>query len=130
MFSDPQINLYVTDAEVTTAFYRDHFGFVETFRTPRQGAPIHVELQLGALTLGAATLDSLRDVHGVRAANGPSAELVLWSEDVDAAHATLQAAGVGTLAAPHDFLDGALRAAWVSDPDGRPVQIVTRRGAS
>ena len=27
---------------------------------------------------------------------------------------------------PHDFLDS-LRAAWVADPDGNPVQIVTRR---
>jgi catechol-2,3-dioxygenase len=30
------------------------------------------------------------------------------------------------LPAPHDFFDS-LRAAWVADPDGNPVQIVMRR---
>ncbi len=102
----------------------------KTFRTPRQRAPIHVELQLGAFTLGVATVDSLRETHGVIAGAGPSAELVFWAEDVDAAHRTLQAAGVRTLSAPHEFLDGALRATWVADPDGHPIQIVSRRATS
>lgn len=130
MFRDPQINLYVTDAEVSAGFYRHHFGFTETFRTPRDGAPMHVELQLGGLTLGVATFDSLREIHGVAAGAGPSAEVVVWTDDLEAAYATLQSAGVRTLAAPHDFLDGALRAAWVADPDGHPVQMVSRRSGT
>jgi lactoylglutathione lyase len=112
---------------VSAHFYRDHFGFVETFRTPKHGPPIHVELQLDSFTLGAATIDSLRDVHGVTAIPGPSAEVVLWVDDVDDAYASLQAAGVRTLSPPHDFLGAALRAAWVADPDSHPVQIVSRR---
>jgi hypothetical protein len=28
---------------------------------------------------------------------------------------------------PHDFLDGELRAGWLTDPDGNPIQIVRRR---
>jgi len=34
--------------------------------------------------------------------------------------------GVRALSESHDFLDS-LRAAWVADPDGNPVQIVMRR---
>jgi len=46
------------------------------------------------------------------------AEVVLWTDDVDAAVATLSAQGVPVLT---------LRAAWLADPDGNPVQLVTRR---
>ncbi|HZC73861.1 MAG TPA: VOC family protein [Jatrophihabitans sp.] len=126
MFSDPQINLYVADVEASTAFYADHFGFVETFRTPKQGAPIHVELKLGDFTLGLAAVDSVRSLHGFSAGTAPSAEVALWAEDVDAAYATLTAAGVRTLSPPHDFLDGVLRATWLADPDGHAVQLVSR----
>ncbi|MBX8636590.1 MAG: VOC family protein [Thermoplasmata archaeon] len=35
MFRDPQVNLYVDDVETSVAFYRDLFGFSETFSTPR-----------------------------------------------------------------------------------------------
>jgi len=40
--------------------------------------------------------------------------------------ADLLARNVATLSPPHDFLDSH-RAAWVADPEGNPVQIVTRR---
>jgi lactoylglutathione lyase len=46
VFRDPQVNFYVNDIDVSLRFYRDLFGFEETFRTPEQGAPIHVELRL------------------------------------------------------------------------------------
>jgi hypothetical protein len=35
---------------------------------------------------------------------------------------------VRTLSPPHDFI-GTLRAAWVADPDGNAVQIVTRHAS-
>jgi hypothetical protein len=41
-------------------------------------------------------------------------------------YADLTTRGVATLSPPHDFLDS-LRAAWVADPEGNPMQIVTRR---
>jgi catechol 2,3-dioxygenase-like lactoylglutathione lyase family enzyme len=128
MFGNPQINLYVEDAERSARFYRDHFGFTETFRTPAEGSPVHVELQLDGFTLGVASIASLHDAHGVTTGPGPVAELVLWTDDVDAAYARLDTAGLRTVSAPHDFLDGALRAAWVADPDGHHVQLVRRRG--
>jgi catechol 2,3-dioxygenase-like lactoylglutathione lyase family enzyme len=46
MFATPMVNLYTNDIGSGLAFYRDHFGFVETFRTPREGMPTHVELRL------------------------------------------------------------------------------------
>ena len=123
----PQVNFYVEDVEASARFYRESFGFTETFRTPQRGRPVHVELRLGQFTLGLAAIDSLREVHGIVAGpGGPRTELVVWADDVDRVHAGLAAKGVRTLSEPHDFLDS-LRAAWVADPDGNPVQIVTRR---
>ena len=51
---------------------------------------------------------------------------MLWTDDVDRVYADLLARNVATLSPPHDFLDSH-RAAWVADPEGNPVQIVTRR---
>lgn len=128
MFESPQVNFYVRDVEESARFYRELFGFTETFRTPEHGPPAHAELQLGTFTLGLATMESLRDVHGITTAGSgpPRAEVVVWTDNVDLAYADLAARKVRTLSAPHDFA-GSLRAAWVADPDGNPVQIVTRR---
>jgi catechol 2,3-dioxygenase-like lactoylglutathione lyase family enzyme len=127
VFDNPQINFYVKDVDLIARFYRESFGFSETFRTPSQGRPVHVELRLRQFTLGLADIGSLRETHGVIAGNGqPRAELVLWTDDVDRVYADLVAKDVETLSPPHDFLDS-LRAAWVADPEGNPVQIVTHR---
>ncbi len=128
MFRAPQVNFYVEDIEAAAGFCRGLLGFTETFRTPRQGMPIHVELRLDGFTLGLATIESLRDVHGVTVGTGPPrAEVVVWTDDVDAAFADLSGKGVRVLSPPHDFL-ASLRAAWIADPEGNPVQIVMRRG--
>ena len=129
MFGDPQINFYVQDVEASTRFYRDAFGFTEMFRTPKQCRPIHAEVRLDQLTLGFAALDVAREMHRITAGTGPSAELVVWTDDVDRVYADLAARDVRTLSAPHDFLDS-LRAAWVAYRDGSPVQIVMRRTPS
>ena len=55
--------------------------------------------------------------------------MVVWTDDVAHAYTDLAARKVRTLSAPHDF-PGSLRAAWVADPDGNPVQIVMRRPAA
>ncbi len=67
-FNDPQVNLYVKDAEVSAGIYRD-FGFKETFRTPKEGVPIKVGLRLGNLTLGSA-----RAIRPGRSTASPQAE--------------------------------------------------------
>jgi uncharacterized glyoxalase superfamily protein PhnB len=44
MFASVFVNLYTSDIESGLRFYRDLLGFEETFRTPKQGPPEHVEL--------------------------------------------------------------------------------------
>jgi catechol 2,3-dioxygenase-like lactoylglutathione lyase family enzyme len=130
VFRDPQVNVYVEDVERACRFYRDVFGFTETFRTPEQGRPVHVELRLGSLTFGLAAVDAVLSMHGLTVGGGgpPRGELALWTDDVDRAYAEVTARGARPLSPPHDFL-GRLRAAWVADPDGNPVQMVARRAA-
>ncbi len=127
MFRDPQINLYVANVEASLRFYCELFGFTETFRTPRNGEPIHVEMRLGTLTLGVASIESARRIHGLDLNSGPPrAELVVWTTDVDDAFGLTTARGARPLSEPHDFLAD-LRAAWIADPDGNPIQMVMRR---
>lgn len=124
MFRDPQVNTYVRDVEATVRFYTESLGFAETFRTPETGRPVHVEVRLGGLVLGFADIDATREMHGLKVDAGPKrAEVVLWTDDVDGAFERLVAAGAKPLSQPHNFI-GRLRAAWVADPDGGPVQIV------
>lgn len=129
-FGEPQVNYYVEDVEIAVRFYVEHFGFSETFRTPKQGKPEHVEVRLGPLTLGLASKEAAISVHGLPLGpvGSPRAELVVWTvnvEDVDKAYAALLEKGVPSVQPPDDF--GLLRAARVMDPDGNPVAIVSRK---
>ena len=126
MFRTPMINLYTRDIARALAFYRG-LGFVETFRTPREGNPDHVELVLDGFTIGIATAAAAAADHGLRPdLDGHAIEIVLWTADTDGAFARLTAAGAPALSPPHDWLEN-LRLAWVADPDGNPIQLVQRR---
>jgi predicted enzyme related to lactoylglutathione lyase len=125
-FRTPQINLYARDLPRAVAFY-EQLGFVEIFRLPKTGPIEHIELALDGFTLGIATLEAARAHHGLQPGEGRSVELVLRVDDVDAAIADLLARGAPLLAAPHDFAGGILRAGWIADPDGNPVQIYRQR---
>ncbi len=95
MFAAALVNLYTNDIEAGIRFYRDLLGFAETFRTPREGTPEHVELQLNGFTIGLGTVEAARRVHAVEAAPGsPAMVLVVWTDDVDVAYKDLVAAGV------------------------------------
>jgi catechol 2,3-dioxygenase-like lactoylglutathione lyase family enzyme len=127
-FTNPGINYYVEDVEAAVRFYVEHFGFVETFRTPQQGAALHVEISLGSFILGIESKEAGRTMHGLPLGPGgsPRAELAIRTEDVDETYAKLMEKGVASLRAPYDLLPS-LRVAWVMDPDGNPVRIVTRK---
>lgn len=126
MFRTPMINLYTRHIGRSVAFYRG-LGFVETFRTPREGEPVHVEVALDGFTIGIATVEAAIADHGLSPQlDGRAIEIVLWTDDTDAAFARLTTAGAPILSRPHDFLAD-LRLAWVADPDGNPIQIVQRR---
>ncbi len=127
MFATALVNLYTADIEAGLRFYRDLLGFEETFRTPREGTPEHVELTLNGFALGLGTVEAAKRVHGVAAAPGsPAMVLVVWTEDVDTAFEQLKSAGVPVLQPPHDTGNNN-RNALLRDPDGNLVEIVAKR---
>jgi catechol 2,3-dioxygenase-like lactoylglutathione lyase family enzyme len=127
MFVTALVNLYTRDIEAGLRFYRDLLGFVETFRAPSEGRPQHVELRLNGFTLGLGTVEAAQEVHGIKAAPGsPAMVLVVWTDDVDGAYHKLVAAGVPSLQPPHDTGNNN-RNALLRDPDGNLVEIVAKR---
>jgi lactoylglutathione lyase len=127
MFTSAFVNLYTNDIEAGIRFYRDFLGFVETFRTPKDGVPEHVELELNGFGLGLGTVEAARRVHAVDASPGsPAMVVVLWCDDVDRAFELLSAAGAPVLQAPHDT-GSRNRNALLRDPDGNLVEIVSQR---
>jgi catechol 2,3-dioxygenase-like lactoylglutathione lyase family enzyme len=124
MFVNGFINLYTSDIEAGIRFYRDLLGFEETFRTPKEGTPEHVELTLGGFALGLGTVEAAKRVHGVDASPGtPAMVIVVWADDVDAAFERLRSADVPVLQPPHDTGNDN-RNALLRDPDGNLVEIV------
>ena len=126
MFATAFVNLYTADIEAGLRFYRDLLGFEETFRTPAEGTPAHVELTLNGFSLGLGTVDAARTAHGVDASPGsPAMALVVWTDDVDDAFAFLTSAGVPAVQPPHDTGNNN-RNALLRDPDGNLVEVVAK----
>lgn len=127
MFTEGFVNLYTRDIEAGIRFYRDLFGFRETFRTPKVGTPEHVELILNGFGVGLGTVEAAKRVHGVEAAPGsPAMVLVVWTDDVDRSFELLRSAGAPVVQLPHD-VGSANRSALLRDPDGNLVEIVAKR---
>lgn len=121
--SSPEVILFSADVERASAFYRK-LGFEETFRVPRTGTPIHVDLRLDGYQIGFASIASSREDHGLDpATTGQRATITLWTGDTVAAYRSLTEAGVTGLSEPQGWL-GRLLIAWVADPDGHPIQLV------
>lgn len=125
-FYDPQVNLYVQDVETSIKFYSTYFGFKESFRTPKTGKPDHVELLLGRLNLGIASIESAKRMHGIDVGGDhPKGEVVLWTDNVDAVYEYLLENNVQGISRPHTFLD-TIRSAWIADPDNNLLQLVSK----
>lgn len=121
--SNPQTILFSDDVERASRFYQ-RLGFVETFRVPGHGAPIHVDLELDGYKIGFASIDSSRSDHGLSpSTSGQRATITLWTSDTEATYRSLTAAGVVGLRPPEVWLERLL-IAWIADPDGHPVQLV------
>lgn len=124
MFRDPQVNTYVHDVERQVRFYTEHLGFTETYRTPKEGRPDHVEVRLGGLVLGFASYEAAARDHDLHPTPGEKGfEIVLWTDDVERDWRLLQDAGAEPVRAPHLFV-GRLLGAWLRDPEGGNVHIV------
>src|SRR5260370_28948291 len=126
MFVSCLVNLYTADIEAGLRFYRDLLGFEETFRTPTEGTPEHVELTLNGFGLGLGTVEAAKRVHGVDASPGsPAMVLVVWTDDVDAAFEQLASAGAPVVLPPRNTGNNN-RNALLRDPDGNLVEIVAK----
>jgi len=126
VLSSPAINVYSHDVMQLVSFY-ERLGFRETFRTPKDGTPVHVEVRLDGLTIGIASVEAAIADHGLSPQlGGRPVEVVLWTDDVDRDYGRLTREGAPSLSAPHDFLAD-LRLAWVADPDGNPIQLAQKR---
>ena len=123
VFRAPQVILFSQNLPRAVAFY-SRLGFVETFRVPTEGDPIHVDLALDGYRIGIASVASTRDDHGLDPVpEGQRAAVILWTDDTPAAFAELTANGAPGLVPPHEWL-GRLLIAWIADPDGNPIQVV------
>jgi lactoylglutathione lyase len=126
MFRTGFVNLYTRDIEAGIRFYRDLLGFQETFRTPTEGTPEHVELDLNGFGVGLGTVEAAKRVHGVDASPGtPAMVLVVWTDDFEGAFERLVSAGTPVVQPPHDT-GSHNRNALLRDPDGNLVEIVAR----
>lgn len=125
-FARPQVNLFVDDVAASAAFFADQCGFTETFRTPEEGQPVHVELVLDDFTLGVADHAAAESMHALGGATPglPQCDITLWCDDVDAAYARLTATGATPVSEPHEFVGN--RAAWVKEPGGHLVSLVAK----
>jgi lactoylglutathione lyase len=120
------INLYTADIEAGLIFYRDLFGFSETFRTPLEGIPSHVELQLDGFTLGLGTVEAAREVHGVEPTPGsPAMVIVIWTDDLDMTYSALVSAGIPIIQPPHET-GNSNHNLLIHDPDGNLVEVVAK----
>jgi lactoylglutathione lyase len=121
-------NLYVADVEASAAFYRDLLGGTETFRLPAFGPAAHVELRVGDVVL-AVTSRAEVEPQGLPAPSaGHPFELVVWCDSADDAVAGLRAAGVPVLVEPASHVSGNRRA-YVADPDGNWIAVVSKESA-
>jgi lactoylglutathione lyase len=121
------VSLYTRDIDASVEFYRDVLGLRETFRTPTDGTPEHVEMTAGGFTVGLGTVEAAKRVHGVDSTPGaPAMVVVFWTEDVDTTYAKLVAAGAKKVTEPHDAGNNN-RNALVCDPDGNLVELVAKR---
>lgn len=121
MFRDCLTTLYSADLDAGLRFYRDRLGFAETFRYPRDGAPLHVELRLGGAVIALSTVDAIAD-YGLPATRGEPFELALGTDDTDAAVEKLRTGGVRILVEPMIAPNGQ-RVAYLADPDGNRIRL-------
>jgi lactoylglutathione lyase len=117
--------IYANDVEFSAAFYRDAFGFEQTFRWPKDGKPGFVFLRLEPLGIGISAVDE-DNVHGRPVEPGSGAfELCIYVDDMKDACERLRRLGAPELRAPQDEPWGESRA-YFADLDGNVIHLAQR----
>ena len=128
MITSGLVNVFTHDVLEALEFYVGRLGLTETFRTPTEGVPEHVELAADGFVLAISSAEAARRVHGLEAQVGsPAMNLVFWVDDVDATYRDLTSRGVVGHTEPHDTGNDN-RNAVVLDPAGTLVELVAKRG--
>lgn len=127
MITSGLVNVFTHDIQRALDFYQGVLGLRESFRTPKAGAPEHVEMAAGGFVLAISRAEAAQRVHGQEVETGrPAMSLVFWVDDVDATFDAVTAAGATALTAPHDAGNNN-RNAVVRDPDGTLVEFVAKQ---
>ena len=121
-------NLYTADMERAVGFYRDLLGGTQTFRTPAEGIPVHVELRIGDVIIALSSREAVPRQGLPTPTAGNPMELVVGCESTDEAVAALRAAGTPVLVEPYSHRSGHRRA-YVADPDGNWIALASKEGA-
>ena len=117
-------HLYTADVERAVAFYRDQLGGTQTFSVPATGPAEHVELRLGDVTVALSHRDAVARQGLPAPTPGHPMELTVECDSADDMIAALRAAGTPVLVEPYD--GHAHRRAYVSDPDGNWIVLISR----
>ncbi len=135
MFRNPSMHILSRDIVRLANFY-EGLGFRETYRTPKEGTPAHLEVTLDQFTIAISSVEVAISDHGLSPnINGRPIGIILWTDDTDRDYARLTAEGALSLSPPHTFHANRseLRSAWVADPDGNPINfahLVSKGGKS
>jgi lactoylglutathione lyase len=121
-------NLYTANMDQAVAFYRDLLGGTQTFRTPAEGTPEHVELRLGDVVIALSSRDAVLKQGLPAPTAGHPMELVVGCDSTDEAVAALRAAGTPILVEPYSHVSR-YRRAYVSDPDGNWIALASKEPA-
>lgn len=119
----------VDDLEACAAFYAQSFGLEEQYRVRADiaGRPID-EILYAASAPGGGTFVLLRFLDGPGAPTGVIPGFV--TDEIDAVFARAVAAGGSVAQEPEDMPKHGHRVGFLTDPEGRLIEVVQALGAS
>lgn len=121
------IRVLATDPEAIATFYEKAFGMSETRRPANTATFKEIVINSGStpdLAKNAATTPIVIATRAKDAPSGGMAALILQVSDLDKAIASAKAAG-GTLFRPASKSAEGLIFAFLKDPDGNQIELVT-----
>lgn len=120
--------LYARHLDAMVRFYRDALGMEENYRFPPEGEVSFVTLLAGTSELGLGTYEPTPGLEGrplIPPTSGRGFEMCVYVDDVTQLVDELRASGTRILVEPRDMPWGE-RVAYVADPEGNSVMLVTK----